>query len=204
MKPLAEASRAVGGLVDLDDAGDFVERLDGDVVELRVRAGGEVVEGDGEAGVRCRRRSGRYRSRGPSSDLPVTTSVCGKITVLVAGDPVVDFDGAGDSDVVARRGRTGRWTPMASCSAANLAEPRRVSCFMKCCVDEFAVGDERFGQRQADHAGGELGFGVDERVVDEHELRGGGVQGRSSGRSGRRRCGRTPALAWKSRRSRVV
>ena len=39
-----------GGLVDLDDAGDFVERLDGDVVELRVLTGAEVVERDGEAG----------------------------------------------------------------------------------------------------------------------------------------------------------
>ena len=36
--------------MDLDDARDLVEVLDGDIVELRIRAGDQVVEGDGQAG----------------------------------------------------------------------------------------------------------------------------------------------------------
>ena len=44
-------------------------------------------------------------------------------------------------------------------------------------ADEVAVGDQGLGQRQAEDAGGELGFGVEELVVGEDEFGGGGFEG---------------------------
>ena len=41
---------------------------------------------------------------------------------------------------------------------------------------EIAVGDERLGERQADHAFWKLGFGMSQLVIHKNELRGGFFQ----------------------------
>ncbi len=54
--------------------------------------------------------------------------------------------------------------------------------------DEIAVRDERFGERQADHALREVRFGMNEFVVDEDELCGG--FGEAGGAGDETGCGR--------------
>gem|GEM_PF-4606351 len=117
-----------GGFVDGNDTADFVELLDGDVVEGGVFAGAEVVEGEGEAG-----------SCFVSGVEDIDDADLGGFTGddegvgedrCPAGDPMMDLDGSFNLCFV----RTWTKRPFlteASCRAAYFAEPRRVSCFMK-------------------------------------------------------------------------
>ena len=88
-----------GGFVDLNDAGDFVESLDGDVIELRILSGGQVVEGDGEAGLRVIRRAEDVHD----ADLRTLAGDDQRVWKddgVFTGDPMMDFDGAFDLDLV--------------------------------------------------------------------------------------------------------
>ena len=99
MKPVVEASRNADGLVDLDHAGDFVEVLDGDVIELRVRTGGQVVDCDGQTGLEIIRRAENIHH----ADLRALAGDDQRVREddgVFTGDPVVGFDGAFDFDVV--------------------------------------------------------------------------------------------------------
>ncbi len=144
-----------GGFIDLDDAAEVVEELDGDVIELRVLSGAEVVEGDGEA-------RGGVVNGAEEIDDPDFGAFPGDDEGMwensgFTGNPVVDLDAALNLEVV-------RDVDEEAIADGRLVE-RRVSggaeagfLLHEMSLDEFRMGDEGLCEWKADDAGRKLGF----------------------------------------------
>ena len=82
-------------------------------------------------------------------DFPVTTSVWGKMTVFSPADPVMDFDGTSDLDVVAGVDEeavgNGGLMP-----CGELGGTEAGFLLHEMCRHQIAVRNERLGERQAD------------------------------------------------------